>query len=157
MKLTYSHLDLAAILIFMLCWFGYAWFAQRQSSNRSSLLTVQLLEAKVVLLILLFVYALVKFTWSVWQFNFVTILIGSLSPKDQVTDDDRSAARRAAGILKLAGENFGQGMRAYYFAVAVLMWFVQPLFFIAATAIVTLMLYRMEFHSRTIDVLAGRP
>ena len=227
MKLTYSHLDLAAVLVFMLCWFGYGWFAQRHASGRSSLLTVmnpmrerwfeqtlqrenrivdssllanlmhsatffssttvlvlggllalfgsveksadlfenlpfaqrssqQLLEAKVVLLILLFVYALIKFTWSVRQFNFVTILIGSLSPKDQVTDADRSAATRAAGILKLAGENFGQGMRSYYFAVAVLMWFVQPLFFIAATAIVTLMLYRMEFHSRTIDVLAGR-
>lgn len=227
MKLTYSHFDLAAILVFTLCWFGYGWFAQRHASNRSSLLTVmnpmrerwfeqalnrenrivdssllanlihsatffssttvlvlgallalfgsveksadlfenlpfaqrssqQLLEAKVVLLILLFVYALIKFTWSVRQFNFVTILIGSLSPKDQVTDDDRSAARRAAGILKLAGENFGQGMRSYYFAVAVLMWFVQPSFFIAATAVVTVMLYRMEFHSRTIDVLAGK-
>lgn len=227
MKLTYSHLDLVAIVVFVLCWFGYGWFAHRHTSGRSSLLTVmnpmrerwfeqtllrenrivdssllanlmhsatffssttvlvlggllalfgsieksadlfenlpfaqrssqQLLEAKVVLLILLFVYALIKFTWSVRQFNFVTILIGSLSPKDQVTDDDRSAARRAAGILKLAGENFGQGMRSYYFAVAVLMWFVQPLFFIAATAIVTLMLYRMEFHSRTIDVLAGK-
>jgi uncharacterized membrane protein len=227
MKLTYSHLDLAAILVFAFCWFGYGWFAQRHTSGRSSLLTVmnpmrerwfeqtllrenrivdssllanlmhsatffssttvlalggllalfgsveksadlfeslpfaqrssqQLLEAKVVVLILLFVYALIKFTWSVRQFNFVTILIGSLSPKDQVTDADRSAARRAAGILKLAGENFGQGMRSYYFAVAVLMWFVQPLFFIAATAIVTLMLYRMEFHSRTIDVLAGK-
>ena len=177
MKLTYSHLDLAAILIFMLCWFRYAWFAQRQSSNRSSLLTVmnpmrerwfeqtlqrenrivdssllanllhsatffssttvlalgglpalfgaveksadlfenlpfaqrssqQLLEAKGVLLILLFVYALVKFTWSVRQFNFVTILIGSLSPKDQVIGDDRSAARRAAGILKTGGRKF---------------------------------------------------
>jgi uncharacterized membrane protein len=227
MKLTYSHLDLAALVVFILCWFGYGWFAHRHSSGRSSLLTVmnpmrerwfeqtlvrenrivdssllanlmhsatffssttvlvlggllalfgsieksadlfenlpfaqrssqQLLEAKVVLLILLFVYALIKFTWSVRQFNFVTILIGSLSPKEQVTDEDRSAARRAAGILKLAGENFGQGMRSYYFAVAVLMWFVQPLFFIAATAIVTLMLYRMEFHSRTIDVLAGK-
>jgi uncharacterized membrane protein len=227
MKLTYTHLDLAAIIFFALCWFGYSGFAHWHASRRASLLTVmnpmrerwfeqallrenrivdssllanlmhsatffssttvlvlggllalfgsveksadlfenlpfaqrssqQLLEAKVVVLILLFVYALIKFTWSVRQFNFVTILIGSLSPKDQVNEDDRSAARRAAGILKLAGENFGQGMRSYYFAVAVLMWFVQPLFFIAATAIVTLMLYRMEFHSRTIDVLAGK-
>ena len=102
-----------------------------------------------VLLILLFVYRLIKFTWSLRQFNFVTIFIGSLSPKDPVTDDDRNAARRAAGILKLAGENFGQGMRSYYFAVAVLMWFVQPLGFIA-------MLYRIEFNSRTINVPGGK-
>lgn len=225
MKLSYTHIDLAALVIFALCWFGYAWFAARHSAGRHSLLNVmnpmrerwfgqtltrdnrivdasltanllhsatffssttilvlggllalfgsveksaellqnlpfaqrssqQLLEAKVVLLILLFVYALVKFTWSVRQFNFVTILIGSLSPKEKIIDRDRAAAKAASGILKLAGENFGQGMRSYYFAVAGLMWFVQPLFFIAATLIVTFMLYRMEFHSRTLDVLS---
>lgn len=225
MKLSYTHIDLAALVIFALCWFGYAWFAARHSAGRHSLLNVmnpmrerwfeqtltrdnrivdasltanllhsatffssttilvlggllalfgsveksaellqnlpfaqrssqQLLEAKVVLLILLFVYALVKFTWSVRQFNFVTILIGSLSPKEKIIDRYRAAAKAASGILKLAGENFGQGMRSYYFAVAGLMWFVQPLFFIAATLIVTFMLYRMEFHSRTLDVLS---
>jgi uncharacterized membrane protein len=123
-------------------------FAQRSSQ--------QLLEAKVVLLILLFIYALVKFTWSVRQFNFVTVIVGSIAPKDAVTAADESAAKRASGIVTLAGENFGQGLRAYYFALAVLLWFVQPLFFIVATAIVTLMLYRMEFHSRTLDVLSGK-
>jgi uncharacterized membrane protein len=118
--------------------------------------TQQLLEAKIVVLIVLFMYALVKFTWSVRQFNFVTILIGSMNPRDALTDDDESTAIRAAGILKLAGENFGQGLRSYYFAIAALMWFVQPLFFIATTVIVTVMLYRMEFHSRTLDVLSGK-
>lgn len=122
-------------------------FAQRTSQ--------QLLEAKIVLLILLFIYALVKFTWSVRQFNFVTILIGAVSPHNSIGDEDKSIAMRAAGILKLAGENFGQGLRAYYFALAALLWFVQPLFFIAGTVIVTVMLYRMEFHSRTLDVLNG--
>ncbi len=227
MKLAYSHLDLIALAVFALCWFGYDWFADHRSSKRPSLLTVmntardrwfqqtltrenrivdsallsnlmnsatffssttvialggllalfgsveksadvfeslpfaqrssqQLIEAKVVLLILLFIYALVKFTWSVRQFNFVTTLIGSLAPRDQLSDEDQTAAQRAGGILKLAGENFGQGMRAYYFAVAVLFWFVQPLAFIAATVVVTAMLYRMEFHSRTLDVLSGK-
>lgn len=122
-------------------------FAQRTSQ--------QLLEAKIVLLILLFVYALIKFTWSVRQFNFVTIIIGSISPREALTDEDAKAAASAAGILKLAGENFGQGLRAYYFAIAAIMWFVQPLFFIAATVVVTITLYRMEFHSRTLDVLSG--
>ncbi len=122
-------------------------FAQRTSQ--------QLLEAKIVLLILLFIYALVKFTWSVRQFNFVTILVGSISPNTAIDEHDQSIALRAAGILKLAGENFGQGLRAYYFALAALLWFVQPLFFIAGTVVVTVMLYRMEFHSRTLDVLNG--
>ncbi|TAG44772.1 MAG: DUF599 family protein [Betaproteobacteria bacterium] len=122
-------------------------FAQRSSQ--------QLLETKVVLLILLFIYALVKFTWSVRQFNFVTVIVGSIAPKETLSTADEGAAKRASGIVTLAGENFGQGLRAYYFALAVLLWFVQPLFFIVATGIVTLMLYRMEFHSRTLDVLSG--
>lgn len=122
-------------------------FAQRTSQA--------LLEAKVISLILLFVYSLIKFTWSVRQFNFVTIVIGSISPRDELTDEDRLNARRAAGILKLAGENFGQGLRAYYFSAALLLWFVQPWFFIVATVLVTAMLYRMEFHSRTLEVLCG--
>ena len=226
MRLTYSHLDLVALAFFMLCWFGYGWFASRHANDRHSLLTVMnplrdrwfeqtltrenrivdsallsnlmnsatffssttllalgglmalfgsveksaeiieslpfaqrtsqaLLEAKVISLILLFVYSLIKFTWSVRQFNFVTIVIGSIAPRDALTDLDRRNARRAAGILKLAGENFSQGLRAYYFSVALLLWFVQPWFFIAATALVTVMLYRMEFHSRTLEVLAG--
>jgi uncharacterized membrane protein len=227
MKLTYSHLDLVAILVFIACWFGYDWFARRHANDRPSLITVlnpyrekwfkqtltrenrivdsalttnllhsatffsstttlvlgglialfgsveksvdvfenlpfaqrtsqQLLEAKIILLMLLFIYALVKFTWSVRQFNFVTILIGSLAPPDEIGTEDSDTATRAAGILTLAGENFGQGLRAYYFALAVLMWFVQPLFFIGGTALVTLMLYRMEFHSKTLDVLSGK-
>lgn len=226
MKLSYSYVDLIALAVFALCWFGYDWFANHRSSKRPSLLTVmnrhrerwfeqalkrenrvvdssllsnlmnsatffssttvialggllalfgsveksaeifeslpfaqrssqQLLEGKVVLMILLFIYALVKFTWSVRQFNFVTTLIGSLAPRDLATDEDHEVGRRAGGILKLAGENFGQGMRAYYFAVATLFWFVQPLFFAAATLVVTFMLYRMEFHSRTLEVLSG--
>ena len=40
MKLSYSHLDLAALVIFALCWFGYAWFAARRSTGRASLLHV---------------------------------------------------------------------------------------------------------------------
>ncbi len=227
MKLTYSHLDLVALLVFIACWFGYDWFARRHAADRPSLITVlnpyrekwfketltrenrivdsalttnllhsatffsstttlvlgglialfgsveksvdvfenlpfaqrtsqQLLEAKIILLMLLFIYALVKFTWSVRQFNFVTILIGSMSPRESLNDEDNLTSMRAAGILTLAGENFGQGLRAYYFALAVLMWFVQPLFFIGGTALVTLMLYRMEFHSKTLDVLSGK-
>lgn len=226
MRLTYSHLDLVALGVFILCWFGYSLFASRRVATRPSLLTVmnplrdrwfkqtltrenrivdtallanlmnsatffssttllalggllaffgsidestdlieslpfaqrttqQLLEAKVLSMILMFVYALIKFTWSVRQFNFVTIVIGSISPRDELTDEDRLNARRAAGILKLAGENFGQGLRAYYFSAALLLWFVQPWFFIVATVLVTAMLYRMEFHSRTLDVLKG--
>ncbi|HPG63228.1 MAG TPA: DUF599 family protein, partial [Casimicrobium sp.] len=40
MKLPYSHLDLIALAIFALCWFGYDWFATHRSGKRASLLTV---------------------------------------------------------------------------------------------------------------------
>ncbi len=40
MRLTYSHLDLVALGVFILCWFGYSLFASRRVATRPSLLTV---------------------------------------------------------------------------------------------------------------------
>ena len=43
-----------------------------------------LFDAKVVLMILLFVYAFFKFTWALRQFNYVAILIGAADRKSVV-------------------------------------------------------------------------
>ena len=47
-------------------------------------------EAKVLLLLVVFVYAFFKFTWALRQFNYVAILIGAAPPLDR-----GHAARRA--------------------------------------------------------------
>jgi uncharacterized membrane protein len=56
-------------------------------------------------------------------------------------------------VVALAGESFNYGIRAYYFSMAALSWFLHPLVFIVSSAWVTFVLYRREFHSRTLEAL----
>jgi uncharacterized membrane protein len=111
-------------------------------------------EIKVMILILIFVYAFFKFSWSIRQHSYSGILLGSLPPVSEAdTPQAQTQARRLAGLSNLGARNFNDGLRAYYFALAELGWFIHPLIFIAATVWVVLVLYRREYHSRTLRLL----
>jgi uncharacterized membrane protein len=115
--------------------------------------SAELMEMKLLTLIGLFMYAFVKFSWSVRQFNFASILIGAMPEHKEVTPADMYYADRVSKINALAGDNFTKGLRAYYFAMPVLLWFINPVLFILGTILVVAMIYRMEFHSRTLEAL----
>jgi len=105
-------------------------------------------------LLLIFVYGFFKFSWSLRQFGFCSILVGAArkTPKDlseYAVDIDRIAV-----ILSFANRNFNQGLRAYYFGVAALSWFLHPVLMIAVTLGVVYVLHQREFRSRTLDLLA---
>lgn len=113
-------------------------------------------ELKVLLLITIFVYAFFTFTWSMRQYNFCAILIGSAPhPEDEtVTAQGRKAyAQHAADLIDLAANQFNYGLRAYYFALSVLCWFWHPYVFMLATVLVVLVLYRREFFSKSLKAL----
>ena len=59
----------------------------------------------------------------------------------------------AGRLLSLAGDSFNNGLRAYYFALAALMWFVHAWLMVAATAAVVFILYWREFRSDTLSAL----
>ncbi len=107
-------------------------------------------ELKLLVLATIFVYAFFKFTWALRQFNYCAVLIGA-APKGP----DEGAARRAAGVATHASKDFNQGLRAYYFSLAALAWFVSPYLFAAATTIVVAVLYVREFRSMALKVLGG--
>ncbi|MEN9559992.1 MAG: hypothetical protein RLZZ502_1203 [Pseudomonadota bacterium] len=113
--------------------------------------SAQATELKIILLVLIFMFAFVKFSWSLRQYNFVSILIGALPERD--AGDEQNLATRAANILHLAGENFTQGLRSYYFALPALLWVVHPLLFVLSTLTLVMTLYWMEFHSSTLAAL----
>ena len=74
------------------------------------------------------------------------------------SEDQRSAfASRAGRVMGLAAETFNDGLRAYYMAFAVVAWFFSPWAFMAASAGVVWVLYRREFHSEVLAVLAEEP
>jgi uncharacterized membrane protein len=117
----------------------------------------ELFEMKLVVLLGIFVGAFFKFTWSIRQFNLLSILIGSAPGNTDRTGEHERFARKAARVNGLAGDEFHRGIRAYYFGLATLTWFVQPLFYMAATALVVLVLYRQNFRSEVLRAMQEEP
>lgn len=109
---------------------------------------------KIGLLVLIFVRAFFAFTWSLRQFNYTCILIGGAPMPTADAAEKTAFVKRAARLHQLAGRSFNGGLRAYYFALASLCWFVHPWLFMAATALVVGVLYRREFKSKTLKSLA---
>ena len=112
-------------------------------------------EAKLLMLVAIFVYAFFKFSWSARQYGFCSVLIASAPmPTEPVDDSAREQfARGGAKVLSLAGLEFNKGLRAYYFGLSVLGWFLHASFFMLATIAVVVVLYRREFHSETLHSL----
>ena len=112
-------------------------------------------ELKILLMIVLFVYAFFKFTWSLRQYGFVSIMIGGApAPEENITPMQADAhANRVAKMTSMAANNFNHGLRTYYFCLAVLGWFVNPWIFMGLSAGVVFILYRREFKSSTLKTL----
>lgn len=105
---------------------------------------------------MIMVYAFFKFTWAVRKFGFVSILLGMAPTISNVETSDEVKQRFAvhtAKIIDQAGHEYNFGLRAYYFALAYLCWFVSPVLLIIAALIVTGILYRREYHSRVLRAL----
>ncbi|WP_194755399.1 DUF599 domain-containing protein [Aliidiomarina indica] len=102
------------------------------------------------------VFAFFKFTWAVRQFGFVSILLGMAPSISRPTVDkaQRDAfSLNAAKVLDQAGHEYNYGLRAYYFALAYLCWFVSPWVLITSSIIVVAVLYRREYNSRVLRAL----
>ena len=113
-------------------------------------------DIKVVLLTAIFVYAFFRFTWSLRQYSFGALLVAAAPDhKSWVNEAQRQAfALRAGRVMGLAAETFNDGLRAYYMAFAATAWFLSPWAFMAGTVGVVWILYRREFHSDVLAVLA---
>lgn len=111
-------------------------------------------EAKVLLLVIIFIYAFFKFAWCHRLFQYCSILLGA-APLEQgeVSNEGREFIRQTANMHSLSGRHFIRGLRAYFFALAGLAWFINGWLFMVATTWVTFVLYRREFWSRSHDIL----
>jgi uncharacterized membrane protein len=115
-------------------------------------------DLKLMLLLVIFVYAFFRFTWSMRQYTFGALLIASMPEAKVFESGDAKReeyAERAGRVVGMAAETFNDGLRAYYMAFAVLMWFSSPLAFALATAGIVFLLYQREFRSDVLKVLRG--
>ncbi len=110
-------------------------------------------EFKILLLLVIFIYAFFKYTWSLRQYNYVNIMISAAPLPYEKPELHDKYAHQAAVLTGNAARHFGLGLRAYYFAMAGLAWFINPVLFMVATALVIAVLHRREFRSRTLDAI----
>lgn len=107
-------------------------------------------EIKIFLLIMIFVYAFFKHTWSLRQYNYAGIfVVAAPGPKERM-DEHEELIRRGTALVANAAKHFNLGLRAYYFGLAVLGWFIHPIGFIITTILVVFVTYRREFRSNTL-------
>ena len=118
-------------------------------------------ELKVLLVVAIVTYAFFKFAWSYRLFNYVIILMGAApDPRTTVpapTEAELDAAATRLGQLHaVAAYHFTAGVHAYFHALSAMVWLLSPWLFMAATALVSGVLYRRTFGSRFLAILEGR-
>jgi uncharacterized membrane protein len=114
-------------------------------------------ESKVLGLLVIFIYAFFKFSWSYRLFNYGAILMGATPESgDAGKKAAQQAADRVARMTSLARRHFNRGQRAFFFALAYLAWFVSSWMFIAATGSVLFVIALRQFGPASRAVLGEK-
>ncbi|WP_083982920.1 DUF599 domain-containing protein [Devosia soli] len=106
--------------------------------------TVGDVQAHLMVMLAMFVLAFFAFTLSLRQFNHFCIMLGALE-HDRITSEEEIDA--ITRMNALGAQNFNSGIRAYYFAVATVAWFVSEWLAVAACLATVLILAHREFFS----------
>jgi uncharacterized membrane protein len=112
-----------------------------------------LLEIKLMLLLACFVFAYFKFTWSLRQFNLLSILVGAAPSGKNGEPGIDTYAHQVAGINNLAGDDFNRGIRAYYFGLAASGWLLNPAALGILAIVVLIVLFRRDYASPALNLL----
>jgi uncharacterized membrane protein len=109
-------------------------------------------EIHFVVLLAMFVVAFFAFTLSLRQFNHFCIMLGAMGRDGSATDAEIDAIAR---LNTLAARNFNNGIRAFYFAVPMVAWFIADWLAIAVAIVMLGFVIHREFLS-TAHRLAAR-
>lgn len=99
----------------------------------------------------IFVMSFFSFTLALRQFNHFCILLGAMA-HSHTSDDEVDAI---AQLNTLAARNFNNGIRAYYFAVPSVFWFISEWAAIAVSVITVMFMIHREFFSSAHRVAAS--
>jgi len=113
-------------------------------------------QIKLILMVAIMIYAFFTFTWSLRQYGFASVLLGAAplpSQEEFNLSQRKEYAKSTAKVLDQAAHSFNYGLRAYYFSMAVIAWFVHPLLFLLATSLVVAVLYHREFMSKSLTLM----
>lgn len=101
-------------------------------------------QMHLVVMLAMFVLAFFAFTLSLRQFNHFCIMLGAIDHSTPTSDEEIDAITE---MNVLGARNFNAGVRAYYFSVSTVAWFVSEWATIAACVLTILVLTQREFLS----------
>ena len=100
-------------------------------------------QLHLVVMLAMFVLAFFAFTLSLRQFNHFCIMLGALD-HGATSDEEIDAIAR---MNALGAKNFNTGIRAYYFSVSTVAWFLSEWLTIVACIVTIMVLAHREFFS----------
>lgn len=101
-------------------------------------------QLHLVVMLTMFVLAFFAFTLALRQFNHFCIMLGAIDHSAPTSEEEIDAITR---MNALGAKNFNSGIRAYYFSVATVAWFVSEWLPIATCIATILILAHREFFS----------
>lgn len=111
-------------------------------------------ELKLGLLVVIFIYSFFKFGWAIKQHSYSAVVLASVPDTKQThTPQDIRTAKLMGQLSSLGAQHFNDGIRAYYFALATISWFIHPLVYMAVVSWVILVLHRRDFRSKLLNHL----
>lgn len=110
------------------------------------------IERHLIVALIMFGMAFLSFTLSLRQFNHFCIMLGAGKHDEQ---SDPVEIRVITALNTLGARNFNQGIRAYYFAIAMVAWFISPWACLAISALTFLAILYREFYSSARNLVAG--
>ena len=121
--------------------------------------TTQDVQIHLFTLLAIFVLSFFSFTLALRQFNHFCILLGAIDHSGHTTADEITAI---AQLNSMAAKNFNNGIRAYYFAVPMVFWFISEWMAVAVSLLTVAFIIHREFFSgahrlaASVAVLASR-
>jgi uncharacterized membrane protein len=115
-------------------------------------------QFKLIVVLMIHVYAFFTFTWAMRQYGFCAVLLGAAPLHDDPDIDGLTGkiyVRHMAKVIDRAGHTYNYGLRGFYFSLAVLAWLLNIWVFAVAVAFIMLILYEREFHSKTLSAMIG--
>lgn len=115
-------------------------------------------ELKLLGLVVIFCYAFFKFAWSYRLFNYCSILVGAIPMLDAIAEAPEQAERavwKATRLNQLGATHFNTGLRATFFALAYLGWFLGPYGLIATTLFVVAIIANRQYRSPAFQALTA--
>ncbi|WP_102958479.1 DUF599 domain-containing protein [Mangrovicella endophytica] len=122
-----------------------------------------LVETKLLGLVVIFAFSFFKFGWSYRLFNYCSILLGAVPMRGDpayTPKESAAALERTVRMNQLAAAHFNAGLRAIFFGLAYLGWFLGPAILGVTTVLVVAILSHRQFFSaaqRAVSGSGGRP